>query len=173
MQNVQSFPVYPHETLAFDATDPSGICRMFVHSIWVSCQYVGCLSIWRRVYVRNVSCSNCLYIRPEEELTLETLASETLCGGQFTFLSQLMKPNCLKLSWLMIRQRNRSKSLRFESSSWGIKIFPSRMFVTNTCHPSLKICSLNDRFTGLLMQQVFFSPRIFRHSFTVIVTKCK
>ena len=61
----------------------------------------------------------------------------------------------------MIRQRNRSKSLRFESSSWGIIIFPSRMFVTNACHPSLKICSLNDRFTGLLMQQVFFFPTYF------------
>ena len=76
--------VYPHETLAPDATDPSGEWRMFVYSISVSCQYVGCLSIWRRVYVRNVSCSDCLYIRPEEELTLENLASETLCGDQFT-----------------------------------------------------------------------------------------
>ena len=62
--------VYPHETLASDATDPSGEWRMFVYSISVSCQYVGCLSIWRRVYVRNVSCSDCRYIRPEEELTL-------------------------------------------------------------------------------------------------------
>ena len=76
-QIVQSSSFYPHETLVFDATDRSSICRIyvtFVLSIRLSCQYVGCLSLWRRVYTRKVSFRNCVYIRPDEALTLETLA---------------------------------------------------------------------------------------------------
>ena len=76
-QNVLSSKFYSHETLVFGATDPSSKCRTcvtFVLSIGLSCQYLGCLSLQRRVY-----------IRPDEALTLEMLALENLCGGQFTF----------------------------------------------------------------------------------------
>ena len=37
-------------------------------------------------------------IRSDEELTLETLALETLCDGQFTILTQMIKPNYLVIS---------------------------------------------------------------------------
>ena len=54
-------------------------------------------------------------------------------------------------SLLMIRQRNRSKSLRFESSSCRIKIFSNRMFVTNACH-------LQDIFSWRLNGYQSFAP---------------
>ena len=38
-----------------------------------------------------------LSIRFDEGLTLETPASESLCGGQFTLSTQLIKPNYLKI----------------------------------------------------------------------------
>ena len=34
------------------------------------------------------------------------------------------------------------------------------MFVTNACHPSLKIRFLNDGFKGLLIQQVLLFPQV-------------
>ena len=145
-QNVQSSSFYPHKTLAFDATDPNSICRMFAYDLadegftFVTLAVVH--SSRRRADARKFSFRNSwrwpIYILISDDKT-------KLCVA----------------GWLMICQRNCSKSLRFESSSWGIKIFSIRMFVTNTCHPSLKICFLNDGFTGLLMQQVLLFPHIF------------
>ena len=39
-QNVQSSSFYPHKTLAFDATDPNSICRMFAYDLAASTQVV-------------------------------------------------------------------------------------------------------------------------------------
>ena len=44
--------------------------------------------------------------RSDEGLTLETSAAESLCGGQFTLSTQLIKPNChlnIELLFLVMR----------------------------------------------------------------------
>ena len=44
-------------------------------------------------------------IRSDEGLTLETSASESLYGGQFTLSTQLIIPNCLSFCCLSIKWR--------------------------------------------------------------------
>ena len=47
----------------------------------------------------NIKCSRTVagYIHSDEGLTLETSASESLYGGQFTLSTQLIKPNYLAI----------------------------------------------------------------------------
>ena len=122
-----------------------------------SCQYVGCLSLWRRVYTRKVSFRNCVYIRPDEALTLETLALENLCGHGPIYFNLSLKKN----------QIVRSLVVPWTDCEIGRKVWSwnphrgSRMFVTNAWHLSLKIWFLDDRFTVILMQNIWLFSRAF------------
>ena len=43
-------------------------------------------------------------IRSDEGLTLETSASESLYGGQFSLSTQLIKPNYLIFMWIVLHE---------------------------------------------------------------------
>ena len=108
------------------------VCRIrvtFIAYDLISCQYVGCRSRSKRQLQILFTVTNLHKLIKFTSVDKTKLSVAQLVGYQTTKSVEKCKVRIF--------------------ITLPIEIFPSHVFVTNACHPSLKIWLLNDRFMGL------------------------